>query len=199
MIIVGGMSVQKQNRLLLQKPNIIVATPGRLWDIISADSTFLNRLRSIRFLVLDEADRMLEKNHFNELSQILTVLSRKRVHTDEWGAEVKVANIDLPPRQTFVFSATLDASLKEDLKKKRWKSKSGDGEKDKDGKSGTMEELMGRLEFQDEQPAFVDVTSDDIVPESLEESKVDCTVNDKVSLVTCTTAWVSICTRFRNE
>ena len=85
------------------------------------------------------------------------------------------------------------------MKKKRWKSKSGDGEKDKDGKSGTMEELMGRLEFQDEQPAFVDVTSDDIVPESLEESKVDCTVNDKVSLVTCTTAWVSICTRFRNE
>lgn len=33
--VVGGMSPQKQHRLLKQKPDIIVATPGRLWEIFS--------------------------------------------------------------------------------------------------------------------------------------------------------------------
>ena len=33
--IVGGMSVQKQQRQLKNKPNIIVATPGRLWEVFS--------------------------------------------------------------------------------------------------------------------------------------------------------------------
>ena len=32
--IVGGMAVQKQTRLLKRKPDIIVATPGRLWELV---------------------------------------------------------------------------------------------------------------------------------------------------------------------
>ena len=35
MTIVGGMSAQKQQRLLSKHPNIIVATPGRLWELFS--------------------------------------------------------------------------------------------------------------------------------------------------------------------
>jgi ATP-dependent RNA helicase DDX24/MAK5 len=33
--VVGGMSVQKQERILRQRPDILVATPGRLWEIMS--------------------------------------------------------------------------------------------------------------------------------------------------------------------
>ncbi len=35
MVIIGGMAVQKQQRLLSKHPNIIVATPGRLWELFS--------------------------------------------------------------------------------------------------------------------------------------------------------------------
>ncbi|CAI2161477.1 7537_t:CDS:10 [Funneliformis geosporum] len=84
MVIVGGMSVQKQQRLLSKHPNIIVATPGRLWELFSENDAYLDSLRRIKFLVLDEADRMLEPNHFEELNHILTVLSRTRINTNEW-------------------------------------------------------------------------------------------------------------------
>ena len=42
------------------------------------NDAYLNSLQRIRFLVLDEADRMLETGHFEELNHILTVLSRTR-------------------------------------------------------------------------------------------------------------------------
>ncbi|CAG8605378.1 13268_t:CDS:10 [Rhizophagus irregularis] len=82
--IVGGMSTQKQQRLLSKHPNIIVATPGRLWELFSENDAYLSNLRRIKFLVLDEADRMLEIGHFEELNHILTVLSRTRNNTNEW-------------------------------------------------------------------------------------------------------------------
>lgn len=96
--IVGGMSIDKQQRLLKNQPNIIVATPGRLWEIFSGVSylcirsvniiwhgayviqepTYMDMLKHIKFLVLDEADRMLEKGRFEELTNILDVLSDKK-------------------------------------------------------------------------------------------------------------------------
>ena len=41
--VVGGMAPQKQQRLLRKCPEIIVATPGRLWDLISEVSTFRHK------------------------------------------------------------------------------------------------------------------------------------------------------------
>lgn len=39
-VVVGGMSTQKQERLLAQKPEIIVATPGRLWELVQEVNSF---------------------------------------------------------------------------------------------------------------------------------------------------------------
>lgn len=77
MALVGGLSTQKQDRQLRARPSVIVATPGRLWELIEDRHPFLQDLySSVRFLVLDEADRMVETGHFRELDQILDRVQR---------------------------------------------------------------------------------------------------------------------------
>lgn len=53
------MSLQKQERILRERPEIMVATPGRLWELMTDGQTHLTQLDTLRFLVLDEADRMV--------------------------------------------------------------------------------------------------------------------------------------------
>ena len=79
--LVGGMSIQKQIRLLSYKPTIIVATPGRLWELMSEhmDTYLLKSLPMIDVLVLDEADRMIADGHFKELHHILAHVYTNRV------------------------------------------------------------------------------------------------------------------------
>ncbi|CAJ0579878.1 unnamed protein product, partial [Mesorhabditis spiculigera] len=93
MSIVGGLAQQKQERLLRNKPDILVATPGRLWALIeeSDASKFLADMSMMRALIIDETDRMVEKGHFEELEHILNHVRKS--------ATEKL--------QTFVFSATL--------------------------------------------------------------------------------------------
>ncbi len=57
--VVGGLSLQKQQRVLESKPEIVVATPGRLWELIQQRHAHLNHLEGLRYLVIDEADRMV--------------------------------------------------------------------------------------------------------------------------------------------
>ena len=54
--IVGGIAAVKQERLLSYNPPILVATPGRLWQLIQ-EHPYLQNLGTVRFLVIDEADR----------------------------------------------------------------------------------------------------------------------------------------------
>ena len=79
--LVGGMSIQKQIRLLSYKPTIIVATPGRLWELMSEqmDTYLLKSLPMIDVLVLDEADRMIADGHFKEMNHILAHVYTNRV------------------------------------------------------------------------------------------------------------------------
>ena len=42
---------------------VIVATPGRLWELMRGGHAHLTALGGLRFLVLDEADRMVQKGH----------------------------------------------------------------------------------------------------------------------------------------
>lgn len=79
--IVGGMSIQKQQRLLSYKPAIVIATPGRLWELMNdvMDPYLLNSLPLIDILVLDEADRMVADGHFKEMHKILDHIYTKRV------------------------------------------------------------------------------------------------------------------------
>ncbi|KAK3148568.1 hypothetical protein QOZ80_3BG0296650 [Eleusine coracana subsp. coracana] len=72
--IVGGLSVEKQERILKKKPEIVVGTPGRLWELMSMNNQHLVELHSLSFFVLDEADRMIERGHFHELQSIIEML-----------------------------------------------------------------------------------------------------------------------------
>ncbi|KAG7378429.1 ATP-dependent RNA helicase ddx24 [Phytophthora pseudosyringae] len=76
--LVGGMAVQKQKRILTYRPEIVIGTPGRLWDIIESNHEHMKDLSTtLRFLVVDEADRMLQPGSYPELEKIFDVLRRK--------------------------------------------------------------------------------------------------------------------------
>ncbi|KAL7563764.1 hypothetical protein ACA910_020449 [Epithemia clementina (nom. ined.)] len=76
--LVGGLAHAKQIRMLEKKrPPIIVATPGRLWEMMSSrEYAHLNDLSQIKFLVIDEADRMIKQGSFPQLSTILDAVQR---------------------------------------------------------------------------------------------------------------------------
>lgn len=87
-VIVGGADMQAQVRGLRQRPDILVATPGRLLDHMWNGTISLS---SMKMLVLDEADRMLDMGFAPQINQILDALPEER--------------------QTLLFSATLPADL----------------------------------------------------------------------------------------
>ncbi|KAG5181497.1 hypothetical protein JKP88DRAFT_321224 [Tribonema minus] len=72
--IVGGLAEVKQSRLLKRRPEVVVATPGRLWEM-RASEPHLRDLSGLRFLVIDEADRMAEKGRFEELGKLLRTIN----------------------------------------------------------------------------------------------------------------------------
>ncbi len=94
MAVFGGVSVNKQMLALRGGKDILVATPGRLIDLISSNAVNLARVHT---LVLDEADRMLSLGFCEELDQLLSLLPRKK--------------------QTILFSATFPEQVTELTKK----------------------------------------------------------------------------------
>ena len=86
----GGVDQQSQQERLIQNPQIIVATPGRLLDLI--EQQIIN-LSSLQYLVLDEADRLLEMGFWPDVQRIINHLPTQK--------------------QTLLFSATLLPDLEE--------------------------------------------------------------------------------------
>ncbi|KAJ3298709.1 nucleolar DEAD-box protein required for synthesis of 60S ribosomal subunit [Borealophlyctis nickersoniae] len=82
---VGGLSTKSQEAELRKRPDIIIATPGRLIDHIHNSPSF--NLDSIEILIMDEADRMLEDGFAAELNEIIKNTPKSR--------------------QTMLFSATM--------------------------------------------------------------------------------------------
>ncbi|GAX73897.1 hypothetical protein CEUSTIGMA_g1347.t1 [Chlamydomonas eustigma] len=72
--IVGGLAQVKQERLLRGLPEVVVATPGRLWELMREGHSHLTDLSHLSFLVLDEADKMVQQGHFQELNGILDLV-----------------------------------------------------------------------------------------------------------------------------
>jgi len=87
-VIFGGVSERPQIQALSRGVDILVATPGRLLDLMGQKQVFLNRLE---VFVLDEADRMLDMGFINDIKKIIAVLPKER--------------------QTLLFSATMPASI----------------------------------------------------------------------------------------
>ncbi|KAM9191275.1 ATP-dependent RNA helicase DDX24 isoform 1-T1 [Mergus octosetaceus] len=156
-ILVGGMAAQKQERVLNRKPEIVIATPGRLWELVKAKHPHLFNLRQLRCLVIDEADRMVERGHFLELSQLLELLNDSQYN---------------PKRQTFVFSATLTLVHQTPtrvLQKKNAK---------KMDKKTKLEMLMEKVGIKGK-PKVIDLTRKEATVETLTETRIHCDTNEK--------------------
>jgi ATP-dependent RNA helicase RhlE len=87
---IGGVSMGGQVRSLLNGVDILVATPGRLLDLVQSNAL---RLGDVASFVLDEADRMLDMGFINDIRKIVAKLPRER--------------------QTLMFSATMPRAIAE--------------------------------------------------------------------------------------
>ncbi|GJJ70672.1 ATP-dependent RNA helicase DDX49/DBP8 [Entomortierella parvispora] len=76
-VVVGGLDMMTQAIALSKRPHIIIATPGRLRDHINSSGDAMN-LSKVKFLVLDEADRLLTETFAEDLGGILEALPQKR-------------------------------------------------------------------------------------------------------------------------
>ncbi|KAI8926742.1 P-loop containing nucleoside triphosphate hydrolase protein [Entophlyctis helioformis] len=76
-VVVGGLDMMTQAIEMSRKPHVIVATPGRLVDHIRSSSNAIH-FKRIKFLVLDEADRLLDDNFAEDLEVILGELPKTR-------------------------------------------------------------------------------------------------------------------------
>ncbi|MBB1091468.1 DEAD/DEAH box helicase, partial [Rhodopseudomonas palustris] len=72
---IGGVPMGRQVRSLMQGVEVLVATPGRLLDLVQSNAL---RLGQVEFLVLDEADRMLDMGFINDIRKIVAKLPIKR-------------------------------------------------------------------------------------------------------------------------
>ncbi|KAJ3325405.1 ribosomal RNA processing protein [Boothiomyces sp. JEL0866] len=88
-VIVGGMDMMSQSIALSKKPHIIVCTPGRLVDHLENTKGF--NLKNLKYLVMDEADRLLDLDFGAEIEKVLKVIPRER--------------------NTFLFSATMTTKV----------------------------------------------------------------------------------------
>ncbi|BEJ11179.1 hypothetical protein CspHIS471_0106010 [Cutaneotrichosporon sp. HIS471] len=122
--IVGGMDMLSQAQALESRPHIIVATPGRLCDLLRSDGVEQGKLRRVRTLVLDEADRMLTPTFAPELAYLFEQIPKSR-QTCLFTATISDAIMDLakrpppPGKQVpFVYRVASDTLTVEKLKQK---------------------------------------------------------------------------------
>ena len=165
--VTGGLSLHKQQRLI-NSANIIIGTPGRLWELISGIDGLQDRLHDLRFLVLDEADRLLSQGHYKELSNIIDAVDHK-----DKGDGAGTGAMSETSRQILVFSATFRQDLHRKLADRQ--KPVGDSEKE------SMGYLMDRLQFREKKPKFIDINPDHQMAEHLNERIVECGALEKVS------------------
>ena len=74
-VIFGGVSQKAQEKALRRGPDILVATPGRLLDLIG--QKFIN-LKHVEYFILDEADRMLDMGFIHDVRRVIDMIPEKR-------------------------------------------------------------------------------------------------------------------------
>ncbi|KAL9052358.1 MAG: hypothetical protein Q9162_005450 [Coniocarpon cinnabarinum] len=169
----GGLSSHKQKRLL-ERADVIIATPGRLWDIMGDDSATLESLKKIEMLVVDEADRLLSRGHFQELELVLNALDRQDQTKD---AEVDESTKDSrPARQTLVFSATFAKELQGRLTSLSKQNFSKE--------ANSMGYLLQKLNFR-QQPMYIDVNPTAQMATNLTEALLEVSDTNKDLYLYC--------------
>ena len=89
-VIVGGMDMMPQAIALGKRPHVVIATPGRLLDHLENTKGFT--LRQLKYLVMDEADRLLDLDFGPIIDKILKIIPREG-------------------RKTYLFSATMSSKV----------------------------------------------------------------------------------------
>ena len=74
-VIFGGVSQHSQTRILSNGIDILIATPGRLLDLMNQGFISIN---DVKYFVLDEADRMLDMGFIHDIKKIIAKLPKKR-------------------------------------------------------------------------------------------------------------------------
>eukprot|EP00039_Didymoeca_costata_P006091 m.87398 g.87398 ORF g.87398 m.87398 type:complete len:429 (+) comp13106_c0_seq2:150-1436(+) len=88
-VIVGGIDMVSQALSLSKKPHVVVATPGRIVDHLENTKGF--HLKHVKYLVMDEADRILNLDFEEEVNKLLAEIPRERT--------------------TYLFSATMTSKV----------------------------------------------------------------------------------------
>ena len=94
-LVTGGVDTTSQSMQLTELPHIIVATPGRLADLLRSTELRLNK---VKYFVMDEADRLLDREH-GDFTEDLSDIMAKLPSSEK--------------RQTLMFSATLSETITE--------------------------------------------------------------------------------------
>mmetsp|Transcript_30393 Transcript_30393/g.87044 ORF Transcript_30393/g.87044 Transcript_30393/m.87044 type:complete len:548 (-) Transcript_30393:238-1881(-) len=89
--VVGGRDMMTQSRLMAERTHVVVATPGRLADLLRGDPSLKHAFRALKVFVLDEADQLLTQTFEEPLAEIIGAMPKSR--------------------QTLLFSATLTKSI----------------------------------------------------------------------------------------
>lgn len=165
----GGLAIQKQERLLLNYPKsgngkIIITTPGRFLEILGKNKDLVVKFSKIKYLVLDEADRLLQDGHFDEFIKIYELLYNKN-------KEILKKTKDLRFWQTLIFSATFQLDLFNKLENGYTKNHT---KKDStDEKEQIIQHLMAKIHFHSK-PVFIDCNPTNHLLPSLKELKIEC-------------------------
>eukprot|EP01028_Stygiella_incarcerata_P004998 TRINITY_DN21567_c1_g1_i1.p1 TRINITY_DN21567_c1_g1~~TRINITY_DN21567_c1_g1_i1.p1 ORF type:complete len:817 (+),score=278.48 TRINITY_DN21567_c1_g1_i1:80-2530(+) len=179
--IVGGIAIPKQDRLLRMRPDIVVATPGRLWYWMGErENTFLRDTSHFHHLVLDEADRMIADGHFLELEKSLELLYALQNENHKEMARI---------RRTYLYSATLliPGRFSEGKKRSRptptapSKKTKGNtpGSKDAD-EASQLEKFVEMIQFDSKRPPkIIDLCGKVSLAEGITHARIDSTLEDK--------------------
>ncbi|ETN39903.1 uncharacterized protein HMPREF1541_06129 [Cyphellophora europaea CBS 101466] len=168
--VTGGLSILKQQRQL-ENVDIIIATPGRLWEVINDSQGLIDRLKQLKFLVIDEADRLLSEGHFKEVEDILDALDREVL--DENNKPVTTR----PKRQILVFSATFHKALHQKL---AGKLKSPASNSNLLSNQQSLSYLLRKLPFsRTNKPTFIDPSPTSTMSSTLHEAILQCPAMEK--------------------
>ncbi|TWU74961.1 ATP-dependent RNA helicase [Metarhizium rileyi] len=168
-VVTGGLSIQKQQRQL-EKADVVIGTPGRLWEVLDGDAKLQRQFTRIKFLVVDEADRLFKVGQFKEAENIIGALDRENPEADACSDD-PASDDAMGERQTLVFSATFDKNLQTKLAGKGKSAKAGSDEEN-------MAYLMKCLKFREE-PKFIDVNPASQMADNLREGLIECGAMEK--------------------
>ena len=153
-LLVGGLSLDKHYRMLGSRPDIVIATPGRFHKCFESAHPYLCDLNRIAVFILDEADRLVSTGDYKELRMVIDEIE-KEIEIDE---EDNISEKPAYKRQTLFFSATMAHDNRESKK---------------------VSEIKKLMNLNKNNLKIVDISNENITPETLMEAKCDVDAHDK--------------------